>query len=46
MIRILPYIIKTEPKEDDKEKKFVSLIQKPKPNIKRQNGQRQIFFIK
>lgn len=41
MIRILPYIIKTLPKPE--EKKFVSAIEKPK-KIKRQNA--QLFFVK
>lgn len=45
MLRILPYIIKTEPKQDD-EKKFVSSIEKAKPKLNKQNGKRQIFFIK
>lgn len=45
MIRILPYIIKTLPKSEEKEKPFVSAIEKPKPKkIKRQNA--QLFFVK
>lgn len=43
-IKILPFIEKFQNKDDEKEKKFVSQIEKPKP--KRNNNERKIFFIK
>ena len=44
MIKILPYIQKVQPKEDDKKKEFVSLIQRPKP--KTNNKENKLSFIK
>lgn len=42
-IKILPYIQKVQPKEDEKKKEFVSLIQRPKP--RRSAGESRISFI-
>lgn len=42
-IKILPYIEKVRPKEDDKKKEFVSLIQRSKP--KQNNRENKLYFI-
>jgi hypothetical protein len=42
-IKILPHVIRTEPKQEQKEKPFISLIQKPKP--KTNNRENRLFFI-
>jgi len=43
MPRVLPYIIKTSPKQEE-EKQFVSPLEKRKP--KKKNVKEQLFFIK
>ena len=42
-IKILPYIQKVQPKEDEKKKEFVSLVQRPKP--KTDNRENKLYFI-
>jgi len=42
-IKILPYIVKTQPHDPNKSKPFKSQIEKPKPKIKRED--QKIFFI-
>lgn len=44
-IKVLPYIEKIEAGNEDKEKPFVSHIQKPKPK-RNDSGKPRIFFIR
>lgn len=44
MIKVLPYIQRIKPKEDEKKKEFVSLIQRPKP--KTNKNENKLSFIK
>lgn len=43
-VKILPFIVKTQPFQQDKEKTFKSQIEKPKPENKREGS--KIFFVK